>query len=865
MTLLDTDRITQELDRRFSLPLPEYYKRRIIFWKDEDQEFNERIVFIELENAKIVILTGKNAFEVKKLLTVDDTESNFLVYCPVIYQKEKDPLLPIELYSEEFHSDLISIWLDEMKISNEPGLRNQVKSLKKFFNTKPHREKVCALNRPLATPIDIALAAMAVCCGMKTADPASIIIKVLGDGLDKDSNKLFQQLVSNDCEGLFWKMIRQACGYQAEEPTLKGAATSILLSAASRTMMNDQLSGLENYYSADNRARCYDLVSAWQANDIKSLHDAASIVEDDLLLPGRFEAMPVEDLVDTSVFPCVNVCILRAILKEIDVNIINVEQITAVVEKRRTCAWYSNYRNYYEGIQQIALMQKFYMDHAAGFHTLQADQVWHAYTEDYYHMDTFYRQFHVCFAEILKNTDPALDDLFKQAAEKAEGLYSNWYLSQLGTCWANAAEEELKGQGYVNRIERQTDFYSNEVKKADSRVFVIISDAMRYEVAASLKQQLQQETTADVKLKSCQAIFPTITKFGMAALLPHWQLSVVEKPDGLHIFADGMPTDSNSREVILQKYNSNSITVKLKDLIEMKAQERDDLFKGQEVIYIYHDKIDETGHSDEKGVFPACSEAIAEIKNCVRQIVNAGGVNIIITSDHGFLYTYKPLQEDSKLNQTINDKDVVELDRRYLIAKTGSTQDYMLPIKFLEGTTSYEGFAPRESIRIKKKGGGLNFVHGGISLQEMVVPVIEYHYLRNQYKKYQTNKDKYDTKPVALNLLSVTRKIGNMLFSLNFYQADAVGPNREKATYNLYFTDSEHNTVSDMQTIIADKTSKKNEDRTFKAGFNLKSMKYDPKETYYLVIKEITGKLMPQEIPFTIDIAFATDDFDFFK
>lgn len=89
-------------------------------------------------------------------------------------------------------------------------------------------------------------------------------------------------------------------------------------------------------------------------------------------------------------------------------------------------------------------------------------------------------------------------------------------------------------------------------------------------------------------------------------------------------------------------------------------------------------------------------------------------------------------------------------------------------MKFMDD--GYDAFAPRESVRIKKKGGGLNFVHGGISLQEMVVPVIEYHYLRNDSKAYQRNKAKYDTRPVEVGLLSASRKISNMIFSLNFYQ-----------------------------------------------------------------------------------------------
>ena len=160
-------------------------------------------------------------------------------------------------------------------------------------------------------------------------------------------------------------------------------------------------------------------------------------------------------------------------------------------------------------------------------------------------------------------------------------------------------------------------------------------------------------------------------------------------------------------------------------------------------------------------------------------------------------------------------------------------------------------------------GAGLNFVHGGISLQEMVVPVIEYHFLRNQSKEYKKNKSKYDTKPVEISLLSANRKISNMIFSLNFYQKDAVGGNREAATYQLYFTDSSGKTISDVQKIIADKTSDNGQERTFRCSFNLKSLKYSNTETYYLVIADENG-LQVQREEFQIDIAFAVDEFDFF-
>ena len=66
---MDTDKIIQDLNRRFAAPLPEFYQRRIIFWYDEDKEFEDKLDEVVLENAKVIALTGNNAFSVKKLLS----------------------------------------------------------------------------------------------------------------------------------------------------------------------------------------------------------------------------------------------------------------------------------------------------------------------------------------------------------------------------------------------------------------------------------------------------------------------------------------------------------------------------------------------------------------------------------------------------------------------------------------------------------------------------------------------------------------------------------------------------------------------------------------------------------------------------
>lgn len=869
MAAMDLDTVLHDLNRRFAAPLPEFHNRRIIFWYDEDREFEEKLDDLQLTNATLVRLTGNNTFAVKKLLCEDDLSSNFLVYQPLSFNKDDENwLINVQLYSEEFRADLNSIWMDEMGLPSTPIIRKQIKNYRKFFNAKARRDAVAKLNNNISTAAQMHLAVMAALCGNSDTQPNGIIRTVIHAGLDLDTNPVYQSFVSYGAQNAFWVMVAQATGYnEGDDVSLGRLAIHMLLTAATRTMQLENFAGLDAFISVPHQAYCYDFISEWlHSDDCHQLYDVARYVEDEARLHARFSKLSVDALVDTECFPCINECILTAVMTEISDHIINVDVIKNTVEKRRTLVWYDELSCYYEGILQVANMQQFFLEHSDGFHTVEPHKIWREYTTDYYKMDTYYRQFHLCFQRSLKVSNPLLDDLFKHVTEKVEGLYSHWFLGQLGQNWSTACAENLVEYGHILEVPQQTSFYSSKVKNSDNRVFVIVSDALRFEVAASLAEQLQRETQSKVALSSCEAIFPTITKFGMAALLPHQKLEVVEKTAGsLGILADGISTDAGYRDKILKNANKNSVALKYDNIIGLKRAERQELVKGMDVVYIYHDKVDEASHTSDASVFPACDEAIAEIKNLVRIIVNEfSGTKIYVTADHGFLYTYSPLTEDDKMDKNGFISRVVEYGRRFAIMNKPSDPDYLLPVKFMDGNTEYDAFAPKENVRIKINGGGLNFVHGGISLQEMVVPVIEYQHLRSSSKAYQRNRDKIDTKPVALSLLSAGRKVHNMIFSLNFYQTEAVGGNREAATYSLYFIDVSGKQISDTCKIIADKTSENGQDRTFRCSFNLRSQKYSNRDSYYLVIADESGLQMPAREEFQIDIAFAVDEFNFF-
>ena len=87
---MSNERVQFNLTERFAAPLPEFYRRRIVFWKDEDREFEKDVDELNLEGVKIIKLTGTNNFAVKKLLLHDDLDSNYLIYCPITYTGDED-------------------------------------------------------------------------------------------------------------------------------------------------------------------------------------------------------------------------------------------------------------------------------------------------------------------------------------------------------------------------------------------------------------------------------------------------------------------------------------------------------------------------------------------------------------------------------------------------------------------------------------------------------------------------------------------------------------------------------------------------------------------------------------------------------
>lgn len=858
---MSTESIQCALRERFAAPLQEFYKRRIIFWQDEDREFEKMVDEITIPGVTIVKLTGSNNFAVKKLLLHDDLTGDYLIYNPISYEKSQDNWLrDIELWSEEYRADYLSMLMRELHVEPTASMRKTMKVYAKFMESKDLRKKLRRVGRDYQQPLQLHTDIMAVLCGLNGGSAQDVIIAVLAAGLDEDSNAALNKIKKYGNIDAFWQLVRKYTGYIHEEGNPLGFfAAHVLLTAASQTMNYSLFKGLDRFVSDTNKAYCYSIVHEWRNRDNNDLlYDLCRTVEQEVQLVNRLDKQEIETLLTGDIFPAIHESILKKFFGEIGEQIVRTEMILKATENRRTSGWFAYFANYYDCLYYIAKMQQFYQTHSGAFHIVEPQKVWKLYADTAWEMDSHYRHFHHSFAKSLQDSNSVLDDYLKKTLDYVEGLYQNWFLQTLNTSWANAIGDDMAKIGYVSEIDRQRDFYSRYVRPVTkkSRAFVIISDALRYEVAVELNERLIRETKGTAKLDAVQAMFPTITKVGMAALLPGFNLGVDSNMD---VLMGSLHTRSTAeRQQVLCNANPNSVAVQASDLLNMTREERKSLLGGKDVIYIYHNTIDAIGDKapTEKKVCEACADAVDEIMSLVKTVIGGDirGTDIVITADHGFLYTYSPLRENDKIDKSVFDGKIYELGRRYAIAE-GSTVDYMMPVRLqdqLHGTEAM-GFAPQDTIRIKVPGGGQNYVHGGISIQEMAVPVITFKNLKANNKNY------VEVKNAELKLLSESRKLSNLLFSLDFFQQQPVGDKIQPCAYNIYMTDDAGVVVSDRQTVIADRTSNNAADRVFRVRFNLKAGNYNRKKVYRLVI---ANEIEIIEVEFTIDIAFA-DDFGF--
>ena len=268
-------------------------------------------------------------------------------------------------------------------------------------------------------------------------------------------------------------------------------------------------------------------------------------------------------------------------------------------------------------------------------------------------------------------------------------------------------------------------------------------------------------------------------------------------------------------------------------------------------------------------MFNACEEAVQEIMDLIHRISVSGNTyHFIVTADHGFIYKRDKLTESDKVNcsegaregglgRKISGKsaDKAFVNRRFIVSKAALEDDgidHMSMGRVLGNEDSKVVSYPVSSNVFKVAGGGANYVHGGSSPQEMLVPVLE----------FKMERGHMETKNAEIALVSIVHKITNLITSMDFIQSDAVSDTVKAAKYRIFFLSEDNEKISNENSYVADSREENAQKRIFRMRFTFKNKKYDKDKQYYLVVYDEESGLEQWRQPVIMDIAFA-DDFGF--
>ena len=852
MAELTLKQITDKLNSEFTGEV-----RKLVFWYDANAEFVDDVDTMDLLNAKVLHVEPDNQFYTKYFLECVDTTTNYLVYAPFAKPAIRENHLADTIkYSKEFFADRASLLTIDLGIDEryKPVIQHYIK----FFGEKKRTQAFYDLELETFNRNTIEIALMSVLCKCKTPSYEEVLRTVLTDKVNSaesgregslgcaefEDNPYLAEFKKYDLLDAFWRQAQDVFGYADEKPTLEKFTMTMFVTYADKVIPADLPVAWKpflSFKSGNVIAFVDNLMNSYIYGE--RFDEISKMVYDSLKAEAEFRKLPVEALVSCGIFAGIDELLIEWATERLELEDVAAKlgetTIPQLVKQRRQGHFGKSYRSEYFVLQNAwnIISGSQYAPSA------NLNEMVKNYTSELYKMDRYYRYFYYYLDKIEDATR------FVKLKELVENIYANDYLAKVCTNWNDLFNTELESL----QITKQPDFFSRNVNYAKDQLVVIISDALRYEVGMTLFEKLQADEKCTATMKTMASTLPSITQYGMAALLPHKSLELTED---YSVLVDGQKTDTlEQRQAVLQKYKPDGICIQYDDIKNMTIADMKVYFAWKPVTYIYHNQIDARGDNPktENEVFDACEEAVKELHSLIRRMTSANKTNFIITSDHGFLYRRRKLVESDKI---IPETESVEaVGRRYLLSQSAITSAGVSSIEIgtmMQTSDNRKVTYPVGADVFKAPGSGMNYVHGGCSPQEMLLPLL--------MVKTDKSQVKYDTAKIAL--VSLTSKITNLITSLDFVQTDAVSSVVKETTYRIYFVDDNGEKISNEHLYVADKKDEDTVKRVFRLRFSFKNKKYSKDQKYYLVAYDDNNSFEVLRHEVMVDIAFA-DDFGF--
>src|SRR6056297_1073596 len=806
-----TDRITASLRRLFD-------EHRIVFWYGAARDMRGEFDALDLAGVTKVEITN-NQFGLKYRMLRQEPKAKFLVF-----HDGPEPLsaanwlLDLQLATAVFKSDQAASWLGELGLP--PQFENVVRDHMEFYRSKGRVAEMKRLLNAADTQSQVRLRMLAVCVGAEGGLDTVVeaLLGELAEGRD-DAMRLIER---SGLTEVFWKQVGNAYGYQPDEPDFEDFAIALFQSAYVRALGED---GKLN-------AEALLVFRRWKNNRHweEAFETLAARYQGLLKIPEDLSKRDFRSVMAVDHFEEIDRHVIRQLVHAMSTQTVSASEVLKWVRERRQSHWYSAYEDIYQAIGFATEFQQALAEANLGM-TSPAEGV-KRYVSSWYKLDQLYRKF------IYHMQKSGQASLLNALFESVENRYTTSFLLMVNDAWQDQVAR--LSDWAVPGLPRQVDFYRDqaaEFRRRDQKVVVIISDALRYEVAEECLREIRKLNRFDAELKPMLGALPSYTQLGMAALLPNKDLTL---SDDAGVSSFGEPTQGTvNREKILDRgRDGDRVTaMKAEAFMALKADDGKQIFRDHDVLYLYHNRIDAMGDklATEERLPEAAEDAIEDLTRLVRKLTTANFSNILITADHGFLYQHRALDDAEFSVADPTGAEILFKNRRFVIGRglneTAGMKRFSANQLGLSG--DLDVLIPNSINRMRIKGAGSRFVHGGASLQEVIVPILRVGKQRQE-----------DVGKVEVQIIVQGRSlISSGQTAVTFYQAQAVSEklHQRELLAGIYAADG--TLISDEHDLIFDFTSDNPREREqpFKFLLSREADNFNNQDVF-LKLRERVGK-----------------------
>ncbi|MBD0302013.1 MAG: PglZ domain-containing protein, partial [Tolypothrix sp. T3-bin4] len=320
--------------------------------------------------------------------------------------------------------------------------------------------------------------------------------------------------------------------------------------------------------------------------------------------------------------------------------------------------------------------------------------------------------------------------------------------------------------GRLANVEVFDKVVAPKLEISGNKVAFIMVDALRYELGIALEKQLSEDYKAEITPALVQ--LPSITPVGMASLLPgaSTDFRLIKNNSGFvpHINGQAVGTVNQRMEFIRRKYGNRFQEGRLEEFV----RRRFDISPDTDLLVLRSVEIDNHFENNPDTAPTEIINALKRIRVAIHKLKEAGFAEAIIATDHGFFMNTHAGPGDTCTKLSGN---WINIHERSLLGDGPSdSQHFCLNAEKAGISSDYKNFAGPLSLASYKSG--LLYYHGGCSLQECIVPVIQLHLTENAFTQVSDVKIELTYKNGAKRITTRLPVIEIAAYSQSLFSAD---------------------------------------------------------------------------------------------